>query len=411
MTERWRVSFDEKGRDGYVHYEEGGETLSFYWAIGAGDVVASISVGDETEWRANYPDFVGRRDEIVVRIAEASIRERTPTSRWAIDETGRFLNFIAAPADAASGAGAKPTPAQKRTDAAAMVWRLNEVKRRMGMIVLILILLAGGALLAGRSAFTIKTTGTPVGASARAGDFIATPISRLQPYVPSLNRDHSRDKYSVGLLIHSAADPKRRDFMTLATDQSGGAFGLIKISGVSGDLIWVDAPETAVVNAKTGRRLSLAEAGAAPPPPRPAGAAALAALATAERRLEGMLAAPGEAGAPAGIDAGAEIFNAAFLRAESYGAPLTFRDGDFLAVFWAQRYRDGAFFVARIAPSGAIVWRTETALGALGEALPDATRPAFVGRAPRIEGKVSEPLLVVIDAETGKAETHSLLVD
>ena len=173
MGERWRVAFDEQGPDGYVRYEEGGRTLSFYWAFGAGNIIASISVGDDAEWRADYPEFAGRREEIIARIAAASIRERAPTSRWEIDSTGRFLNFIAGPAGAASAAGARPTQAQKKADAAAMVWRLNEVKSRVSMFLFILMLLAGGALLAGRGALTIRTTGTPVGASARAGDFMA----------------------------------------------------------------------------------------------------------------------------------------------------------------------------------------------------------------------------------------------
>ena len=411
MGQGFRVSFDEQGRDGYVRYEEAGETLSFYWAIGAGDIVASIAIGNDAEWRAERPRFVARREEIIARIAEASIRERSPTSRWELDSTKRFINIIAAAPDAASGASGEPTPTQKRSDAAAMVWRLNEVKSRMSIFLLVLIFVAGAALIAGRSALTIKTTGTPVGASARAGDFIATPIGRLQPYVPSLHRDHSRDKYSVGLLIHSAVDPKRRDYLTLAADQSGGAFGLVKIAGVVGELIWFDAPETAVIDAKSARRLSPDEAMRAPAPPRPAGAAALAALSSAERRLEGLLAAPGEAGAPARIESDGEIFNAAFLRAATYGDALRLDGGDFLAVYWTQRYRAGNLSVARVAASGAVVWRIETPLGRLEEALPDASRPALVGARPSVEGKVAEPLLVVFDAAAGETATHSLLVE
>lgn len=407
MAERWGVSFDEQGRDGYVHYKEGERTLSFYWAIGGGDVVSTISVGDAAEWRAERPGFADRRDEIIARIAEASIRERTPNSRWEIDETGRFLNFIASSQPPPSE---RVTPAQKQANAAAMVWRLNKAKSRMSMIILVLIFLAGGALLAGRSALTIETTGTPIGASARAGDFIATPIGRLQPYVPSLNRDHTRDRYSIGLLIHSASDPKRRDYVALAANQSGGAFGLVKIAGVIGDLIWFDAPETAVIDAKSARRLSPDEAMRAPAPPRPVGAAALAALGSAERRLEGLLAAPGEDGAPGRILGEAAIFNAAFLRAAPQGDVLRLDGGDFLAVYWTKRYREGALTLARVSLSGEIVWRAETALGRLDEALPDPLRPALVGARPREEGKVAEPLLVVADAATGRVETHSLLV-
>lgn len=417
MGERWRVSFDDHGRDGYVHYREGEKTLSFYWAIGGGNVAASISVGDEAEWRAKHPDVADRRDEIIARIAAEAIRLRSPSSRAEIDATGRFLNFISgagaasasAPLHAPLPAGAPP--AQRRADAAAMVWRLNKVKRRMGLFILILTLLVGGVMLAGRSALSIRTTGTPVGASARAGDFIATPIGRLEPYVPSLNRNHGNDTYSIGLLIHSARAPKVRHYVEAAKGKSGGAVSRVKIAGVSGDLVWLDTPETAVIDAARAQILSGEAATRAPAPPRATGAEALAALATADRRLENLLAAPGDDGAPKAIDAGEEIHNAAFLRAAPHGALLTLEGGDFLAVFWTRPYRAGPLVAARVSPSGAVVWRSETALGSLGEALPNRARPALIGARPREEGKVPEPLLVILDAGKGNVDTHSLLVN
>jgi hypothetical protein len=409
MSKDWRVTFDEQGRDGYIHYEEGGDKLSFYWAFGSGNVVVSVAVGDEIEWRAERPAFAARREEIIARIAEASIREGTPTSRAETDETGRFLNFIAGDEEARDVAR-RSAAAEKQEKARAFFWRLNELRTRMATIALAFLLFAGAAVLAERSMFTIKTTGSPIGASARAGEFIATPIGRLQPYVPSLNRDHSRDRYSIGLLIHSARNPQERDYVSLATDQSGGAFGLVKIAGVAGELVWFDAPETVIVDARAARVLSPEETGRAPAPPRPKGAEALAALATAERRLEGLLAGPGEAGAPSSIAAEGDVHQLGFLRAAPNGETLRV-GGDLISIFYTRKFREGALVVARVAPDGALRWRTETAIGALDEVLPDPVRPAFIGARPRVEGKVPEPLLVVIDAETGGAATHTLLVD
>lgn len=409
MGQDWRVSFNEQGRDGYVIYEEGGKALSFYWALGGGEVVASVSIGDEAEWRADYPEFADRRAEIISRIAEESIRMRSPTSRAEMDETGRFLNFIAG-GSLFSSRGARVEAVGRQSEAAAFYWRFNRVKTRMGFLALLLIVVAGGAMLAGRSFLTVKTTGTPAGASARAGDFIATPISWLEPYVPSLDRNHAKDRYSTGLLLHSAADETLRRYVKVAEGRSGSDSVNVRISGTDGDRIWFDAPETTVVNAREARVLSLVEASAAKEPPRPAGAAALAVYATAERRLEGLLAAPGESGAPARIGVTEEFFNAAFLRATSYGDLLTSGDGDFFAVYWTKRYREGLMVVARVSKSGDVVWRTETEIGRFDEALPDPSRPALVGARPREDGKLSEPLLVVMDAITGGAVTHSLLV-
>ncbi len=84
---------------------------------------------------------------------------------------------------------------------------------------------------------------------------------------------------------------------------------------------------------------------------------------------------------------------------------------DSLVIFHTQPYRAGAVAAARVTAAGAIVWRTETALGRVEEALPDPDHPAFIGARPRIKGKVPEPLLVVIDRKTGEAATHSLLVE
>lgn len=401
----YKVRIIENGRDGDVVYEEGGRELSFYWAFGAGDVVTSISVGDAAEWRRDHAWAADRRDEIIARVAAEAIRQRAPTCRAEIDETGRFLNLIA---DRTRGAAAVsgPTSQQRASD---FFWRLNRLKRQMAITVLILTLVAGGLLVAGRALFTIKTTGTPIGASARAGDFIATPIGRLEPYVPSLDRNHSRDRYSTGLLIHAVRDAGHRRYVGVAEGQTGGDAAKARIDGVAGDYVWFDAPKSVVVAASAARILSAEEAQRAPAPPPLAGADALARLATAERRLEGLLAAPGEDGAPASA-AGDDIHNPAFLRAKSYGEALLLEGGDFLRIHNTKRYREGLVVASRVTAAGDIVWRIETELGRVEEVLPDAAFPALLGGRPREEGKVPEPLLVIIDAEAGTAATHSLLV-
>jgi hypothetical protein len=400
----WRVRIVENGRDGEVVYEEGGRALSFYWAFGAGDVVTSVAVGDLGEWRANHPQAADRREEIIARIGAEVIRQRAPSCRAEIDAAGRHLNIIR------DGAPLAPTPAPKQAAAADFVWRLNKAKSQMSMIVLVLALIAGAALVAERSVLTIRTTGTPIGASARAGDYIVTPISRLEPYVPSLDRNHARDRYSVGLLIHSARDGGQRRFVAVSEGLSGGDAAKVWIAGASGDLVFLDGPQSVVIDARAARLLDPAAARAAPTPPRARGVEALAALSSAERRLEGLLAAPGEAGAPAFPEADG-VHNAAFLRAASHADALRLEGGDSLALFHSEPYRAGFVSLARISAAGDVVWRTQTALGRVEEALPDPFRPALIGVRPRIEGEVPEPLLVVIDAQTGQAATHALLVE
>jgi hypothetical protein len=279
----------------------------------------------------------------------------------------------------------------------------------MSVMVLVLTLIAGGLLVAGRVAFTIKTTGSPIGASARAGEFIATPIGRLEPYVPSLDRNHGRDRYSTGILIHSTRDAGHRRYVGVAAGKTASDVARSRIDGIAGDHVWFDAPQSAVIAASAARVLSAEEARRTPAPPRPVGAEALAALATAERPLEGLLAAPGESGAPTSRGE-ADIHNPQFLRASSYGAALALQGGDFLRIHHTKPHREGLVIVSRVTASGESVWRIETALGRVEEVLPDAAYPALVGVRPRQEGKVPEPLLVIVDAAAGTAATHSLLV-
>lgn len=417
MRGEWRVRIVEHGRDGEVVYEEGGRALSFYWGFGAGNVVTSVSVGDEAEWRAQHAWAADRREEIIARVTGEVIRQRAPTCRGEMDASGRFLNFVAdgAPplspqggsAAGAAGDGQARDPKAAATD---FVWRLNPVKSRMAGLILMLTILAGAGLLAGRTLFAVKTTGTPIGASARAGEFIATPIGRLEPYVPSIDRNHGRDRYAMSLLIHSVRDATSRRLVRVAGGLTGSDLAKSRIAGVAGSLVWFDAPETVVIDAETSHHLSAEEAARAPQPPRPVGAEALAALASAEMRLEGLLAEPGEAGAPrlpAGDDA---MFNAAYLRGAAHREALALDGGDFLLVYHTKRYRDGVVAVARVNAAGEIVWRAKTPLGRIEEALPDPARPALIGVGPREEGKVPEPLLVVIDANTGDVAAHSLLV-
>ena len=53
-------------------------------------------------------------------------------------------------------------------------------------------------------------------------------------------------------------------------------------------------------------------------------------------------------------------------------------------------------------------WQVETGIGELLDVLPDAEWPALVGQRPRVPDKVPEPILVVVDAKSGRVRTWSL---
>jgi hypothetical protein len=106
-----------------------------------------------------------------------------------------------------------------------------------------------------------------------------------------------------------------------------------------------------------------------------------------------------------------EYLNAAFVRAGLRADPLRLSGPDgFLMVYTSSPGLQGTLVVARVTPTGELVWKVDTGLDrfTLGQILPDDRWPAFVGLRPPVPGKVSEPLVVVVDAQSGKAATTTL---
>ncbi len=105
------------------------------------------------------------------------------------------------------------------------------------------------------------------------------------------------------------------------------------------------------------------------------------------------------------------LLNAAFVSADPDGEPIRLSGpGGFLVAYTSEPGLTGTLVVARVDLAGQLVWKIDTGLHRLllKQILPDTRFPAFVGTRLPIPDKVSEPLLVVIDAQTGKAVTSSL---
>ena len=74
------------GRDGYITYLEGRHTTSFYWEFGGGDAVVIIHAGLPSPWSR-------QQREIVERVIQEVIRQRAPSCKADIDETGGYIYF------------------------------------------------------------------------------------------------------------------------------------------------------------------------------------------------------------------------------------------------------------------------------------------------------------------------------
>jgi len=107
----------------------------------------------------------------------------------------------------------------------------------------------------------------------------------------------------------------------------------------------------------------------------------------------------------------AACFHAGLLRASRDG-PLLLLSGPpgVLRVHETERYRSGQVVLSRLDLEGRVLWQRDLGLSRLEQILPDAALPAFVGTRSAQPSKVPEPILVVVDAQTGAATTHSLLV-
>lgn len=103
--------------------------------------------------------------------------------------------------------------------------------------------------------------------------------------------------------------------------------------------------------------------------------------------------------------------NAAFLRMDGKSEPLRLNDPESALMVHTDRSGlGGKLIVSRVDVQGKALWSADTGLDrfALQQILPGTDACAFVGTRPPVEGKLSEPLVVLVDHRTGKMTSHSL---
>jgi hypothetical protein len=95
MTAEFTVTIVDQGRAGTVTYCEGAMTLALWWEFmtdGAWIWAPSPAQWDEY-WKAKAPGAIGRRDEILARVAAETKRQRASSARISIDDDGISLRF------------------------------------------------------------------------------------------------------------------------------------------------------------------------------------------------------------------------------------------------------------------------------------------------------------------------------
>ena len=387
-----RVSIEDQGRCGKVIYEEGGNRLAGYWEFSGGEAVAYVRCGTVEEW-SHQPWALDRREEILRYIADEVVRQKAPGCRAEIDARSGDILLYASAASPDSAAQRRPsatglgsqahagvsrgvTP-EMRAAEARWVFRLTTLRAQLGLIVLAIALLIGAGVWVRDKFLSIDPgKGTAIGLSVRTDRHVATLIQSLEPYVPTLDRNHGNDTYGISLFL-VPLDGSATKLIPLRRGLSPNAFSLAKIYGSNGRTLWFDVAGLGGVDLQSYELRTEAEVAAVDPRnlPRPWGDSPL------PPRLERSLA-PIPAVNPAGS-----------ISVEASAPGL-----------------QGTAIVMRMDTAGEVLWRVDTGISRLGlqQVLPGEESIALVGPRPPVPGKVSEPLLVIVDHASGRQVTHSL---
>lgn len=438
------VDITENGRTGSVVYREPAGSLSFYWEFGGGDVVALVQVEDHAALDA--PWIAGRRADILHFVAHEVIRQKAPKCRAEINEAaGEILLRQVGPT----------TPPPSTRDVS-FVRRLSSLKALLGIVVLIVALIFGGVTWFKNKVLVIDPgKGTAVGSSVRTDLHIATLIQTLEPYTPSLNRNHGNDTYRFSLFL-VPLDGSGTKLIPIGGGYSSSAMSLAKILGSDGRTIWFDIQGIGGVDVKSYALLKPSEVSDPFVPQQGSpfapsvGSYLSAGFVTSTNSWLGLHSAAelerefapkkfvrrvvpqedakqmrrfhrGALDAP--VDdkyyrilsmtriGDEEFFNAAFLRINETSEPIRLSDPDgALMIYTSVTGTIGTTMIARVDIAGKILWNLDTGIDRfkLEQILPGNESFAFVGTRPPVPDKVSEPLLVIVENATGLVRMHSL---
>lgn len=334
-------------------------------------------------------------------------------------------------------------------------------RARLGLVVLVVALVLAGLVWLKDRMFTIDPgSGTPIGYALRTDRHIAQLIQTLEPYVPSPNRDHSKNTYTISLLIVPLDGSEPRN-VPVRSGLSANSFVRARVLNSDGRALWYDVAGTGAVDLETFKKVPPSELRDPPPPSKRTSAlpidpkvehnlaAGLFTEATAwlglhsateaereyspgryvkrivqaeggrePRRLyRGVLGGEAIAGRYPVVSmqqlGDREYLSAAFVRPDDSSEPLRFTDPDgALMVFTSAPGLAGTLVAARVDLNGAVLWSTDTGIDrfSLKQILPGESSTAFVGTRPPVPNEVSEPLLVIVNHADGSLRTVSLHV-
>ena len=83
------LTYTDKGRYGYIFYNEGSIQIPFYYEFGGGDCQLCIDIPHENNWEKETKTPLSRRDEILHFVGKMVLRDKYSVGRrYEIDKNG-----------------------------------------------------------------------------------------------------------------------------------------------------------------------------------------------------------------------------------------------------------------------------------------------------------------------------------
>ena len=91
---QWKVTIETRGQAGIINYTEEKNIIKFNWEFGAHDIIAFIWKYDSEQRDKSYPWAVGRKKEILKRVAEEVIKQRAQNCRAEIEYERTTIKIV-----------------------------------------------------------------------------------------------------------------------------------------------------------------------------------------------------------------------------------------------------------------------------------------------------------------------------
>ena len=501
----WRVVIKDNegsGREGSMSYHDAGGRLDFFWELAGGNTVASVNVGTEAQWRLCQPWALASRAQILQRVAAEAIRQKLPAGCAEIDDQAGWIHLRASGAQAAALRVPPQSPSPQLAVTAAPFTGVRGRMGRLSVGIAAALLFAAAAAIGLKGLFNIKSPhGTPLGPSVRTPQHIATIISTLESYVPSLHHNPDEDRHSLSLFLVPVDGRSTGQVIDLGKGWRSRDLHTVRLLGGDGKTVWFVAKGIGGANVETHKLLGSAELrranpsldelwddyrriefeqrlrvtspdrqrvyeiepeslkaavaqasrgfGKSPFAPDPQDflsvgthssptewlallsdkeaqveyrpKSRLSPLNRAEsakemRRFHRAQLGPEESRGMREIRSlsqvsGEQYFNAAFVRSAPSRETIRINGPEsFLMAYTAKPGLGASLIVARVDVNGKLLWRADTGIDRfkLTQIMPGSPSVAFIGTRPPVPGVVSEPILVVVDNETGVLRITSL---